>query len=118
MVLALGQFLVQYSAQLSVPICNNYAIECFVDHPVETTVAMNVWRLVLGLALPFVAAPWIRTTGVGWMFGTAAFLSVFGGFMIGLLGWKGEVFRRWSKASGLGHSEGGISVVRKTMEES
>lgn len=59
MVLALGQFLVQYSAQLSVPICNNYAVECFVDHPVETTVAMNIWRLALGLALQFTATPWV-----------------------------------------------------------
>ena len=53
MVLAFGTFLVTFSSVLSLPIVVNYVVECFVHSAAEVAVIMNVYRLALGLALPF-----------------------------------------------------------------
>ena len=37
---------------------------------------MGVYRLSFGLTVPFFIDPWIAAVGVGWVFGTAAFLSI------------------------------------------
>ena len=110
-ILALGQFLSQFGAKISIPILVNYAIECFVDHAVETAVAMNTWRLVLSVTLPFSATSWLDLTGPGWLFGTGAFLSIFAGGLVVVLAWQGPRFRGWSKARGLERSEAGAAVM-------
>lgn len=87
--LALGLFLAQFGAQLTVPVCVNYIVECFVMSPVQVAIAMNAWRLYLALALPFAATSWQNAVGVGWVFGTAALLTVGVALMMAVVGWKG-----------------------------
>lgn len=111
MVLALGQFLIQFSAQLSVPICNSYVIECFTGYAVEVTVAMNTWRLVLAVALPFTSNSWLAATGPGWMFGVGALLNLFVSVLILLVAWKGAAVRSLVTKSSFYQSEEGAQVV-------
>jgi hypothetical protein len=68
-VLAFGAFLVNVASQLSVPLLINYGIECFITHPVEVSVAMNVWRFAFGIAVGFAVEPWTEEVGKGWMYG-------------------------------------------------
>lgn len=112
MVLALGQFLVQLSSQLSIPICVNYVTEAFVSSPIEVAIAMNAWRLYLGVGLPFATEPWIESVGPGWCFGTAAFLMVAAGLgMIGVAR-KGSALRKLQVFSNIADAEDGALVSR------
>lgn len=72
---------------------------------------MNVWRLILGLALPFTATPWIAATGVGWVFGIAAFLALLAALVLVGVTWKGKALRNMSRFGGVGKDEGGIQVL-------
>lgn len=110
MVLALAQFLVQLSSQLSIPICVNYVTEAFVSSPVEVAIAMNAWRLYLGVGLPFATQPWIEKVGAGWAFGTAAFLMVAAGLWMIVVAWKGRAIRRLQVVSHLADAEDGAVV--------
>ena len=97
MVLALGSYIVNFTAILSVPVGLNYLIECYITSPNETAIAFNMYRIAFGLALPFFFEPWKEAVGgPGWLFGMAAFFCVFAGMMVGVLAWKGHVIRRWS----------------------
>ena len=96
MVLALGLFLVVFSATLGVPVCMNYATECFLTSPNELSVAMNMYRLSLTISLGFFIFPWERAVGVGWVFGMAAFFEIFVSIVVVLLAWKGQALRRIS----------------------
>lgn len=111
MVLALGYFLVVFAAQLCVPICVNYACENFNGRVVETTVAMNAYRLSLGIGLGFFFQPWQETVGVGWLFGTAAFLTVFSIAALAMLIIYGEQIRRITWFKGLLDSEDGRKLM-------
>ncbi|KAF2234613.1 putative polyamine transporter [Viridothelium virens] len=110
MVLALGQFLVQLSSQLSVPICVNYVTESFISSPIEVAIAMNAWRLFLGLGLPFATEPWIEKVGPGWAFGTAAFMMVAAGLWMIVVAMKGHALRRLQVSSHLADAEDGAVV--------
>lgn len=64
MVLALGTFLVKFSALPCVPVCIYYVVECFIGYPAKVSVIMNVYRLTLGLSLTFYIEPWYEAVGV------------------------------------------------------
>ncbi len=96
MVLALGLFLVVFAATLSVPICINYATECFLMSASEVAVTMNMYRLGFSIALGFFIFPWRAAVGAGWVFGMAAFFEIFVGILVGLLAWRGQALRRIS----------------------
>ena len=93
MVLALGLFLVVFAATLGVPVCMNYATECFLTSPNELSVAMNMYRLSLTISLGFFSFPWERAVGVGWVFGMAAIFEIAMSIVVVLLAWKGKALR-------------------------
>ncbi len=66
MVLALGTFLVLFGGTYSTPITVNYITECFPGSAMEVSVAMGVYRQVLGLSLPFFILEWKARVGYGW----------------------------------------------------
>lgn len=109
MVLALGLFLVVFAATLSVPVCINYATECFLTSPNEVAVAMNMYRLGFSIALGFFTIPWEAAVGAGWVFGMAAFFDIFVGTLVALLAWRGQALRRISP-KGLLVTEDGAKV--------
>ena len=94
MVLAMGLFLVVFAATISVPICINYATECFLTSANEVAVAMNMYRLGFSIALGFFIFPWESTVGAGWVFGMAAFFEVLAGSLVAVLAWRGQMFRK------------------------
>ena len=96
MVLALGAFLITFSAMLSVPVTVNYVIECFREHALETSAIMGAYRLAFGLAIPFFVTPWEKRVGVGWVFGMAAFFSIASFMLLIVLMWKGHEIRKLS----------------------
>ena len=66
MVLALGTLLVVFAACFSTPTLVNYTTECFNGSVVEIAAVLNLYRQVLGLALPFFIFPWQARIGSGW----------------------------------------------------
>lgn len=116
MVLALGTFLVNIASQLSVPLLINYITECFITHPVEVSVAMNIWRLALGMVVGFSVEPWSEAVGKGWMYGMAA-LFVFGaGLLTALLARKGHQLRQLYPMKSWSRSEEGERVTSNKDE--
>ncbi|SLM41418.1 Major facilitator superfamily domain, general substrate transporter [Lasallia pustulata] len=111
MVLAVGAFLLTFGAMLCVPVSINYVAECFTHHAQESSNIMALFRLSLGLAVPFFVDPWEAKVGVGWVFGMAAFFSILGSCLIALLVWKGEKIRKWSFKS-VASDEGGARVTK------
>ena len=110
MVLALGVFLITFSAMLSVPVTVNYVMECFRQHSLETSAIMGAYRLTFGLAVPFFVTPWEKAVGIGWVFGMAAFFSI-GAFMfLVLLIWKGHEVRKFS-LNGVASTEEGVKLI-------
>ena len=118
MVLALGVFLTNYAALLTVPVCINYAVESFNSYAMEAAIIMGAFRLAFGIVLPFFAIPWQEKVGIGWLFGIAAFLSLFASLLIALLAWKGSKLRRYVLWSGLASSEEGALIVKSEEQES
>ncbi|MCJ1311613.1 hypothetical protein MMC25_005286 [Agyrium rufum] len=122
MVLALGAFLVEVSALLCVPICINYVVECFVGYTMEAAVTMGIYRLALAVGLTFYFQPWSMKVGVGWLFGMAAFFSLFLMFCMMVLAWKGHVLRRYVLLRSIDVTEAGkvvnASQVDLASEES
>ena len=111
MVLAFGTFLVTFSSVLSLPIVVNYVVECFVHSAAEVAVIMNVYRLALGLALPFFIDGWSDAVGNGWLFGMAAFFSLFTALLVALLAWKGRTLRRFTIKGIIATEEGENTCV-------
>ncbi|MCJ1319887.1 hypothetical protein MMC15_005223 [Xylographa vitiligo] len=113
MVLALGTFLVTFGSMLSIPVATNYVVECFRAYPTEVATIMGVYRLALGLAVPFFIDAWIAAVdGPGWVFGMMAFFSLLAFSAVGLLMWKGHKLRGM-RAWGIGEDEEGVVVIRK-----
>ena len=98
MVLAFATFLVAFGAFICVPIVTTYIVECFHTHAFEASITLGFYRLVFGLAVPFFVGPWSDKVGVNWVFGMAAFFSIFMACMVILLMWKGPLVRSWSFA--------------------
>ena len=110
MVLALGLLLVVFAATISVPICINYATECFLSSANEVAVAMNMYRLGFSIALGFFVFPWESAVGVGWVFGMAGLFEVLVGGLVAGLVWRGVgLWRRGAR--GLVVTEDGEMVV-------
>lgn len=100
MVLALASFLIVFAGVASVPVPINYLVESYTQNPQEVGTVMNVYRLLLGIVIPFFVDAWTDAVGIGWVFGMAAFFSLaaFGGIVV--LIWKGDLIRRkgWVKS--------------------
>lgn len=112
MVLAVGAFLLTLGAMLCVPVSINYVAECFTHHAQESSNIMALFRLSLGLAVPFFVDAWEAKVGVGWVFGMAAFFSILGSCLILLLVWKGEKIRQLSFKS-VRSDEGGARMTKE-----
>ncbi|OBT72623.1 hypothetical protein VF21_08371 [Pseudogymnoascus sp. 05NY08] len=86
MVLALASFLIWFAALLALPVCYNYIVECFVQTPVEASVALNSYRIAFGLMSVFIITQWQSAVGVGWMWGMGAiFVLLVDGLMMFVL---------------------------------
>lgn len=96
MVLALGSFIIWFAALLALPVCYNYVVECFLDHPVETSVSLNAYRVTFGLISVFIVTQWQSAVGVGWMWGMGAFFILLVDLIIVGLIFKGHVVRKWT----------------------
>lgn len=93
MVLALGAVLVWFGGMLAMPVCYNYIIECFLDHPVEASVSLNAYRVSFGLISVFLVTQWQAAVGVGWMWGMGAFFVVFADILMVWVIFKGRTVR-------------------------
>ena len=94
MVLAVASVLIWFSALLVMPVCYNYVVECFLNHPVETSVSLNAWRVAFGILSVFTVTEWQASVGIGWLWGMGAFFVVFVDLiMVGLI-WKGHLVRQ------------------------
>lgn len=93
MVLALGSFLIQYGSMSIVPITMTYLCEIFEGNVPEVSAIMGLYRLGLGLSTPFFVSAWIERVSIGWVFGSAAFLTIPAFSLISLLLWKGPYIR-------------------------
>lgn len=106
MVLALATFLLSFAEYTTVPVTNNYVAESFGNrHAAEVATILNCARLILGIVVPFCITPWQARVGIGWVFGTMAFLSLVAFSMAFLLAWKGPSIRRLSFRTGPDTSE-------------
>ncbi|KAJ9615692.1 hypothetical protein H2200_001768 [Cladophialophora chaetospira] len=117
MVLATGLFLATFADMAIVPVANNYLAENFHDYAVETFTILWVWRLSLGVAVPFFIIEWVELNGPGWVFGTMAILSTLGMGILALLAWKGQQIRQYSFGKLIGTEEGEKVVATSTSHE-
>ena len=67
MVLAVRFFLVAFSVILSVPVCLNYVVECFLTSPNEAAIALNIYRLAFAVSIGFFVFEWEVAVGIGWV---------------------------------------------------
>ena len=88
----------------------NYAVECSTNLAAETTIIISLFRLAWGVALPFFIEYWAKRVGIGWLFGTAAFISIALTAIPAVLILKGDLFRRLSLLRSLPSSEAGKVV--------
>lgn len=115
MVLALGAFMITFAAMSSIPVASNYVVECFRGNPLEVANILNVYRLSLGLAVPFFIDPWIAAVhGPGWVFGMTAFFSLFAFSLMVILMFKGHDLRHIRSAKLACDEEG--AVIMETVE--
>ena len=110
MVFALGYFTVGIAVFITVPVAVNYVAENFTHHATECTMVMTFYRLAWGVAIPFFATQWIDEVGIGWVYGTAAFILVFSWISILVLFWKGHQLRRFNFLNKVMSSEEGTKV--------
>ena len=107
MVLAVGIVLESLGGLMAQAVTLNYAVECFTDMAAQTTIIITFFRLAWGVALPFFINEWAKRVGIGWFFGTSAFISIALTAIPALLIWKGDSFRRVSILSSISSSEVG-----------
>ncbi|KAK5268368.1 hypothetical protein LTR96_006075 [Exophiala xenobiotica] len=120
MVAALGNFLLNFSSNVAVPVIVNYEVECFTKYPVEAATIMNFYRTIFGIAIPFFIDPWEAAVGTGWVFGMMAFFSI-GAFMLVItLVLAGHTIRHKVKSSIMSTEEGakiiGTGTTRLDVE--
>ena len=77
------------------PITVNYINECFIGHPAEASIAVNVYRVGFGLSVAFYIKEWVAETRVGWAYGMMAFFEIGSFLFIVLLMWKGMLSGGW-----------------------
>ncbi|OJJ45898.1 hypothetical protein ASPZODRAFT_98898 [Penicilliopsis zonata CBS 506.65] len=93
-VLALASMLTFIGSMSIVPHTTAYLTDCFPDLVAEMSAIMGLYRLIFGLTTTFFITPWAAAVGVGWVFGTAAFISLAALGIVGILVSWGELFRR------------------------
>lgn len=93
MVLAIASALAGFGTIASVPVALNYIVESFPQYPQEVGAALNAYRLVLSLAIPFFYQQWVDKVGIGWVFGMQAFLSIFAFLLVLILMIRGPQIR-------------------------
>ena len=113
MVYAVGVFVVALGTLISVPVATNYVAESFTHYGTASTLVMTFYRLSWGVAIPFFIDSWIVRVHLGWVFGMAAFLTFAAWFLVLLLLWKGQTFRRWNLMKNLASSEEGVTVFEE-----
>jgi hypothetical protein len=120
MVLAFASVLIWFGALLVMPVCYNYVVECFLNHPVETSVSLNAYRIAFGILSLFTVTEWQAAVGVGWLWGMGAFLIVFVDLIMVCLIWKGHLVRdltvRLNKSICV--TEDGAKITVKSHERS
>ena len=120
MVAAIGNFLLNFSSNVAVPVIVNYEVECFVKYPVEAATMMNFYRTIFGIALPFFIDPWKAAVGTGWVFGMMAFFSIGAFVLIVVLMVAGQTIRHKVHSSIMSTEEGtkiiGEGVSRLDVE--
>lgn len=84
MVLTVGIYLCAFAVLLMVPICVNYVAENYKEYAPQAAIAMGVYRLGWGIAIPFFFKEWEKAVSVGWVLGTATFLNLLAGILIAL----------------------------------
>lgn len=94
--LAFANFLITFSDHTVFPVIANYVAENFTDRAAEVSAILNFFRLFLGLLVPFFIDGWEAKVGVGWVFGTMAFLAVFAFLLMMIVAWKGPAIRQVS----------------------
>ena len=111
-VYAFGIFVVNAGALVSVPVATNYIAESYTHNGMESTLVMTFYRLSWGVAIPFFITLWIGKVGVGWVFGTAAFLTIGAWTLVIFVIWRGTALREWPlmRIEGLVSSEAGARV--------
>ncbi|KFZ03078.1 hypothetical protein V502_11256 [Pseudogymnoascus sp. VKM F-4520 (FW-2644)] len=115
MVLALASFLIWFAALLALPVCYNYIVECFVQTPVEASVALNSYRIAFGLMSVFIITQWQSAVGVGWMWGMGAlFVLLVDGLMVVVL-LRGHEVRKYTDriSSKIAVTEDGQKVIEQ-----
>ncbi len=120
MVAAIGNFLLNFSSSIAVPVIVNYEVECFTKYPVEAATVMNFYRTIFGIAIPFFINGWEAEVGVGWVFGMMAFVSIGAfGFVVVLM-FAGPRIRHWFVSDIMSSEEGtkmiGAEVNRLDVE--
>ncbi|KAH8700696.1 major facilitator superfamily domain-containing protein [Talaromyces proteolyticus] len=111
MVLATGAFLVTAASNAAVPVSLNYLVECFMSHPIELNCVTGLYRLGLGLGIPFFINAWVAKVGVGWVFGMMAFFTLAEFLLIVVLMLRGHELRQISFGK-LNRDEEGVQVVK------
>ncbi|KFY92442.1 hypothetical protein V498_04933 [Pseudogymnoascus sp. VKM F-4517 (FW-2822)] len=115
MVLARASFLIWFAALLALPVCYNYIVECFVQTPVEASVALNSYRIAFGLMSVFIITQWQSAVGVGWMWGMGAlFVLLVDGLMVLVL-LKGHEVRKYTNriSDKIAVTEDGRKIIGK-----
>jgi MFS family permease len=111
MVLALGLFCIFFGGSAAVPTIVNYVVECFAGYGNEAAAVLNLYRIALGVTVPFFVVSWTDAVTVGWVFGMMGLFSVTVFGLIVALIWKGHEIR---EMRGLGlkvKSEEGTKIV-------
>ncbi|EED17056.1 conserved hypothetical protein [Talaromyces stipitatus ATCC 10500] len=111
-VLAGGAFLITFASVCTNPVAINYLVECFMNYPTEVNCILAVYRLSLGLGIPFFVRVWVANVGVGWVFGTMAILALILFIPIIILMLYGPTLRQMGFAKLRGDEEG-AQVMRK-----
>ncbi|KAK5172762.1 uncharacterized protein LTR77_002882 [Saxophila tyrrhenica] len=96
MVVAFAVCLINITETAPVPVMVNYLCECFSGYAQEVTTAMNFYRTILGLTVPFYIDSWLAAVGDGWTFGMMAFFSLIGFSCTLLLAWRGGAVRKYT----------------------
>ena len=105
-VAAIGNFLLNVSSNVAVPVIVNYEVECFTKYPVEAATIMNFYRTIFGIAIPFFIDGWEANVGVGWVFGMMAFVSIAAFCLIIVLILAGHQIRHYFHSDILSSEEG------------
>ncbi|QGA20788.1 hypothetical protein EYB26_008496 [Talaromyces marneffei] len=117
MVLAVGTFLVTASSVAISPVAINYLVECFMKYPTELNCILGIYRLGIGLGIPFFIDAWRAQVGVGWIFGMMAVLSLVLFVLIVILMRHGHAIRQMGFAGLRGDEEGAQIMKKEETEE-